>query len=247
MNRSLTRDRRRRSGTRNNTSSSILVTDNIVVRFEGAKRIAPFKLVISNDSDRCIRIEKVNSDLETVVAHNNDVNGIQIRPERDFSLNFSAVRHYDEINTTARIRIFFKDAVTVTRKIQIIYDKCAFIRKHAHEIQRQKYPIPREFFDIMDSINSYQDRMTALDALDALIPSTNQLHIDNYSDYFHGLLYLEQLCIERNFRIYQRDSVMFQQTRNRYAIEMEGLFEIRPSLSIGKFAISGRVSQLNLN
>lgn len=245
MNRSLTRDRRKRPRTRKMTLS-ILVTDNIVVKFEGTKRIAPFKLVIFNDSDRCIEIENIDSDLETVLARNNDVNGVRIRPDRDFTINFSAVRHYDEMNTTARIRIFFKDAITVTRFIQIIYNECAFIRKHAHEIQRKKYPIPKELFDIMDSINSYQDRMVALDALDALIPSTNQLHIDNYSEYFHGLLYLEQLCIERNFRIYHRDSIMFQQSRNRYAIEIEGLFETRPSLGIGKFAISIRC-QLNLN
>lgn len=246
MNRSFTRDRYRRSRT-GNIIPSVLVTDNVVVRFEGTKRIAPFKLVIYNDSDRCIEIQNVDSDLETVVARNNDVNGIQIRPDRDFSLSFSAVRHYDEMNTTARIRIFFKDAVTVTRFIQIIYNECAFIRKHAHEIQRQKYPIPRELFDIMDAINSYQERMAALDALDALIPTTNQLHFDNYSEYFHGLLYLEQLCIERNFRVYHRDSIMFNQTRNLYAIpKIEGLFETRPSLSIGKFAILARC-QLNLN
>lgn len=246
MNRSLSRDRRKRSATKDFTTS-ILVTDNIVVRFEGTKRIAKFKLVVLNDSNRSIEIERIECDLETVVAHNSDANGIQIRPDRDFSLNFSAVRHYAEMNTTARIRIFFKDAITITRLIQIIHNECAFIRKHAHDIQRQKYPIPSEFFDVMDSINSYQERMVALDALDALIPSTQQLHIDNYSDYFHGLLYLEQMSIERNFRIYHRDSIMFQQSRNWYAIQIEDLFETRPSLSVGKFdIIFPNKCQLNL-
>lgn len=215
-------------------ASTIQVTDNVVVTFSGGKKSESFKLVILNDGNQNIEIEDVKVDLKIIVPRNDDFNGIIIRPCREFSLIFDILRHYNEIDTTARVRIFFTSC-TVTRWIKIIYNEGAFIRRQAHDIQRKKYPIPREFFDIMDSVQSYNERMHALDALDALIPVTEDLNFNNYSDYFHGLLYLEQMGMERNFRIYNRQEVFLRHYKNNYEMNVDDLFETRPSLRVGKF------------
>lgn len=209
--------------------SFIDISDDVVVRFNRQNQITTsFTMAVTNETKQIIELANVNIDLETISFQDDDKNYVQIQPGEILDLKFNVKRFTDEIYTFAKI-LFHFTGNTITRSVKIIYDPCAYVRKH--HIRYDQHEIPRVYLDIMKSIQTDDERMSALDAL---IPSPVDLDYGTYNQYFHGLLHLEEIGLLRSFQVYNRTKAYFQKVNDNFTLEMENLFETRPSLSVGK-------------
>lgn len=92
------------------------------------------------------------------------------------------------------------------------------------------YSIPCSFEKVLliDSKSGQKD------ALDELLRSNEDLNLDNYSEYFHGLLYLDEICIHQRFKDYNKEGVCFERRGKEFFLVLTHLFEKRPSTKEGK-------------
>lgn len=208
-------------------SSAVEITDGVEVEFGDTNPTESFTLVISNESYRPIELKRVHIRNGSPLKFCNRMEEcVKIRPNREHTLYFDVERRYNQADATELVRIHLNIGI-IRRSIKIIFDRGAFIRKH---YQRKSYDIPKVFEEIIDSIDSYDDCMLALDGL---MPKAEDLNFHNYGDHFHGLLYLEQIGMEHGMQVYNQREAHFQKVKNGYKIVIEDLFETRPSLNIG--------------
>lgn len=76
------------------------------------------------------------------------------------------------------------------------------------------------------------------DKLHTEMPYFNYLDFDNYKKYFHGLIHLEEIALDHEFRKYDRELAYFRRDGEYLALKVENVFESRPSLIIGDKVIA---------
>lgn len=211
-------------------SKIIQVTDKVTVEFGPTDEYASFTLVVTNHGDRNIAIDKVESDSKMITLQNDKIAGLRIKSGGEFDLVFDVKRTANRIRTTAKVYIDFYCCV-IARSIQIIYKPNVYVRKNANAIRQNYYDAPKELIGIIGSKIPDDKRM---DLLNEWIPPTKQLNFDNYANYFHGLLFLEELGMLKRLKIYTRCDIYFKKVNDKYQMELEDLFETRPSLKVGK-------------
>lgn len=217
------------------TSRAVEVTDGIEVEFGDTNHTESFTLVISNGGHETIEVTKVHiRNGSPLIFCNREQESVKIRQNREYTLYFDVQRQYNQSDSMELIRIHL-DIGTIIRSIKIIFDRDAFISK---QNRLRSYDIPKVFQEIIDSIDNYEDCMLALDGL---MPKAEDLNFHNYGDHFHGLLYLEQIGMERGMQVYNQREAYFQKFKGGYKIFIEDLFEIRPSLNIGERTFSQEI------
>lgn len=94
------------------------------------------------------------------------------------------------------------------------------------------WPIPDIFPNIVFNPNS--SRCSINDALLIRVPHLfDDLNIDNYSQIFHDLLYLEECEMEHGIRKYDKTSY-FTREKGYLALAMQNVTECRPSIVVGE-------------
>lgn len=213
-------------------SRTVEVTDGVEVEFGATNLTESFTLVISNESHRPIEVKKVQiRNGSPLIFCNREHETVKIRSNREHTLFFDVQRRYNQTDATELVRIHLNIGI-IMRKIKIIFDRGAFIRK---QYQRRPYVIPKVFEEIIDSIDNYEDCMLAFDGL---MPKAEELNFINYGDHFHGLLYLEQIGMVQGMQVYNQREAYFKKVKEGYKIFIEDLFETRPSLNIGRRTFS---------
>lgn len=107
------------------------------------------------------------------------------------------------------------------------------------------FPVPKQIFDAVLSSNTY----AAFDSLMPTIAETLSHHrADNYADYFHNLLYFEEIYLRHEFCRYDQERGHFIRDGEYLAYEMkENIFECRPSIVVGDMIKAETLIKRNLN
>lgn len=111
---------------------------------------------------------------------------------------------------------------------------------------RLKYfSVPKKIFDAVLSSNTY----AALDMLVPTIAETLCHHgADNYAEYFHNLLYFEEIYLRHEFCRYDQERGHFIRDREYLAYEMkDNIFECRPSIVVGDMIRAETIIKRNFN
>lgn len=212
--------------------SCVTVTEHIEVFFKPDNEFTTFKLSVTNDGMQEVEIEEVKISSDNISIQNkNDIDWIICSGGR-LNLIFNVKREKtNKVQTLEQIQLCFFN-FSVHRTILIVYKPNVYIRKNATHIRREYYDLPD---DLLEIIGSNKTEIERVEALNEVILPYNQLNFKNYAEYFHNLLYLEEIGLLWSFRIYQRRRAYFTKIRNKYELQMDDLFETRPSLKIGKF------------
>lgn len=141
-------------------------------------------------------------------------------------------KYEDEENATARI-------VRSTAYTQSIYDRQASVQRGVRPVEVPRFidnrlmnfTMPKRLFDATLRVNTYSE-------LDTLLPDVAETlshhRVDNYAEYFHNLLYFEEVFLRHEFRRYDQDRGHFFREGEYLAYEMnENIFECRPSIVVG--------------
>lgn len=217
---------------RENQSSQfkIDVTDDTIVQFNAKDEEVVFTLVVKNRSNHLLLIERVDVTSKFITLQNELVTGTEIGSDGTFNLIFSVKRDETKQQDRAMVHIVFHH-VTISRTVQIYFEPNAFTRNNSRWIQQQRYDCPRELANI---INSNRSKEQIKNDLDELIPAAEHLNWDNYANFWHNLLWIEELGLLKCFKIYTQPQNYFKKKNGKFEMKMENLFETRPSLKIGK-------------
>lgn len=218
--------------------NAIDITDDLRIEFDHFNCSPLCEIRIRNNTWKRICLDSIKLD-ESVVTMCEDFNGktIAIGPRDDLKLHFKAI--FDSKKLTGQTKICFRfGKICLRRTIKIQY------RLHGSAIPKSDYDIPEALNQLIES--RYRiSRSEYMDALDNWVPS---LDID-YAKHFHNLLYLEECGlrqeIKRNYL--QREAFFGDQeyaledgstVRKKYGpgiydLQINDLFEIRPSLQPG--------------
>lgn len=103
-------------------------------------------------------------------------------------------------------------------------------------VPRDNYFIPQEFIDAFSLPIELQVR----EALNQLVPE--KLHFENYGQFFHGSLWMEEFHAHTEFLKYNSERVKFQLRGDRYEdgakkffLKIPHVFEKRPAMNVGKY------------
>lgn len=213
-----------------NSLSRIEVTDDAIVQFDATDKEVAFTLVVKNQSNRIVAIERIDITSESIALQNELVESEQIALDGTLNLIFVVKRDETKHYEKAIIHIVFPH-VTISRTVLIYFEPNAFTRNNSRWIQQERYDCPRELVDIIGSTRSQEQ---IKDDLDELVPTAEHLNWDNYGKFWHNLLWIEELGLLKSFRIYTRSETYFKKKNGKFEMEMENLFERRPSLKIGE-------------
>lgn len=213
-----------------NGQPRIEVTDDTIVQFDAKDEEKVFTLVVKNRSNRILAIERVDITLRSITLQNELVEDERIVSDGTLNLIFSVKRDETKQQDKGTVHIVFPH-VTISRTIPIYYEPNAHTRNHSRWIQQERYDCPRELINIIDSNRSKEQ---IKDDLDELMPMAEHLNWDNYAKFWHNLLWIEELGLLKSFRIYTRSQIYFKKKNSKFEMEMENLFETRPSLKIGE-------------
>lgn len=141
-------------------------------------------------------------------------------------------KYEDEDNGVARV-------VRSTAYTQRVYERQANVQRGIRPVEVPRFidnrltnfTMPKRLFDVTLSANTYSE-------LDTLLPDIAETlshhRVDNYAEYFHNLLYFEEVLLRHEFRRYDQDRGHFHQEGEYLAYEMnENIFECRPSIVVG--------------
>lgn len=213
-----------------NGQPRVEVTDNTIVQFDAKDEEVVFTLVVKNRSKRILTIERVDITSKFIMLQNDLAAGERIVPDESLNLIFSVKRDETKQTEKSAVHIVFPHT-TVSRTIQVYFESIAFTRNNSRWIQQKQYDCPHELVTIFGS-NRNQERIK--DDLDELLPTAEHLNWDNYAMFWHNLLWIEELGLIKSFKIYTRPEAYFRKKNGKFEMEMENLFETRPSLKIGE-------------
>lgn len=74
--------------------------------------------------------------------------------------------------------------------------------------------------------------------LNEVMPIFDRLDFSNYKDFFQGLLHLEEIALDHEFRKYDRELAHFHREGEYLALKIENVHESRPSIIIGDKVIA---------
>lgn len=143
------------------------------------------------------------------------------------------VKHYGGEDSGA-VRILRSTAYTKS-----IFDQKANIQRGVRPVDMPRFidnrllnfPVPKKLFEATLQSTSYA-------ALDASLPDVAETlshhRAKNYAEYFHYLLYFEEVFLRHEFRRYDQERGHFFRDGEYLAYEMKGnIFECRPSIVVG--------------
>lgn len=219
--------------------NAIDITDDLRIQFDHFRSSQLCEILIRNNKwgKICLDEIELNDSMVTMCEDFND-KPIIIEPRGDLKLHFKAV--FDSKKLAGHTQIGFRfGKICLRRTITIQY------RLRGSAIPKSDYDIPEALNDLIES--RYRISTSEyMDALDNWIPSP---HID-YAKHFHNLLFLEECGlrkeIKRNYlqkEAFFGDQEYFLEDKNTvrkkynpgiYDLQINDLFEIRPSLQPGK-------------
>lgn len=209
------------------------ITDDINVEFEPNQSSASFEISIRNNTRKAMTLGSIDVDLVTVKCQNQ--NAITINPNQEVKLNFTVDYVPERFKDKARIHFFFGRRLSMNRTVAITY------RQKRLNMQRSLYDVPLDLENLMHSERKIS-RSQLLDSLDNVV--CKDFTPPEYGPHFHGLLHLEDICLSKEVKdLYNQNKVYFCdrdcKTRKRYEqgvydMNVNELFETRPSLQLGK-------------
>lgn len=245
-----------------NDVCGLILTKNsaLTVTLDGMQAKKRIELVVENPTDRTHRISQaafhnqlIASQIEcnelyryfNVVAGNRFVYGIEVtgkirglsKLKIDFKIdNKHLVRRCINIEVKANEEICgtrVSHSKAYTKKIYS--ERCDVVKgirpvdsPHFIDIRLDRFEVPHQLFEqSMASGDSFE-----LDTKYADLFST--LHVKNYGEFFHALLYFEEIYMRHEFRTYDQDRGHFIRAGEYLAYKMhKNVFECRPSIIIG--------------
>lgn len=213
-----------------NGQPRVEVTDNIIVQFDAKDEEIVFTLAVTNRSKHILTIERVDITSKFIKLQNDLAAGERIVQDGSLNLIFSVKRDDTKQTEKSALHIVFPHTIII-RTIQVYFESIAFTRNNSRWIQQKQYDCPHELVTIFGS-NSSQELIKR--NLDELIPTAEHLNWDNYAMFWHNLLWIEELGLIKSFRIYTKPRAYFRKKNGKFEMEMDNLFETRPSLKIGE-------------
>lgn len=242
--------------------SGLMITRSaaLAVTLDGVQAKKRIELVVENPTDRTHRISEVKfnnqlvaSQIEcnelhryfNVLAGNRFVYGIEvtgkIRGLSKLKLNFK-IDNKHEVRRCISIEVKGNEDYCGTRVIhskaytkKIYSEKCDVVKgkspvdsPHFIDIRLERFEVPHQLFEqSMTAGENFE-----LDSKYTELFST--LSVKNYGDFFHGLLYFEEIYMRHEFRTYDQDRGHFDRSGEYLTYKMhKNVFECRPSIIIG--------------
>lgn len=208
--------------------SSIEITDDLTINFDDCQNSSTCEIWIQNYGQQNVTIAGV--------SYENNLLQLAREPEcktiESFDLvnySFQAIHFTDRRMASAAIRLFFADEKMITRTILIDYNNNA--RRSLNILDRKKcfYDIPQVFIEATDP--TYMPSKI-IDLVDALVPTFDELVYENYQAHFHGLLYLEERCVNGEYAHLVKKGVAFRKEGNYF--ELDYPHSRRLMIGIGK-------------
>lgn len=220
------------------------ITDKLVIKFDRDQCDKSCEVVIRNNACNPIYLEDICIAQPTLLT----VRGGKVACKSTIQPNDEIVIVLDAVYLANRraaiVKVDFKcnlthSSTTVRRSVMINY------RKRGAVIQKQFYERPIELIEICylkkhcdDGTYKQLSKTEAVDLLDAIIPPMNE----NYAEYFHILLHLEDIGLDRELKFYNQSNACFGDTdsairqkypHGMYDLSVNELFEVRPALQVG--------------
>lgn len=103
--------------------------------------------------------------------------------------------------------------------------------KQRSKYRSEHFNVPDEFYELI--MGEKQTRVS--EELQKFMIPRGDLNFGNYCEYFHNLLYLEEMELVKSFAEYDKESAYFKPNdKGLYLLDCDNVYEMRPSLAIGK-------------
>lgn len=212
-------------------NSLIEINDDLSIEFDESQNSSTCEILIKNYGYRKITIAGVQYErLLLQLTHEPESGAIE--PFGFVNYSFKAIHFTDRRISSAVVRFLFADhdQKVITRTISVSYNNNAR-NTGMNILNRTKffYDIPQVFIEATDPT---LQPSKINDLVDALVPAFNEMIYENYQAHFHGLLYLEEIAIKREYEHLVRKNVAFRENGNYFEVDFK--HSQRLLLGIGK-------------
>lgn len=210
--------------------SLIEIDDELKIGFDEYQSSTLCEILVKNHGQQCVTIAAITYE-DNLLQLAQEPECKTIQPFGVISYSFKAIHFTRTRMASAVVRFLFADEKVVTRTIIIDYNNNALIAGSII-LNRKKnfYDIPAVFIEATDS-RLAQSKIS--DSVDALVPTFDEMMYENYQAHFHGLLYLEELYINREYAQLVRRNVAFRRNGNHFELDYEHSTH-RLNIAIGK-------------
>lgn len=218
----------------------IELDDNLVIEFDQSQRNKVCKVIARSFTSKKFRLNFINivKPIVKLCAPVGNGKRLSVPPKGELELLFEATFVPNKISDTTKIYFAF-DSMTIWRTLKIVY------QTKGPAIQKDEYDTPNELVALIE-IETTKLRPKVVNALDEWVPSVDE----NYAKHFHNLYYLEEIGMRKEIKTtYNQKEAYFGDIETMYEdgkiirrkyehgiydLEIKHLYEVRPSLKIGK-------------